>query len=260
MLGAIIGDIVGSRFEFDNHLSKDFELFHDECDFTDDTICTIAIADAVLSHSGFRSSLIKWCRKYPNPKGAYGCSFSQWIMSKNPTPYGSFGNGSAMRVSPIGWISNDERFVATAAILTAAPTHNHPEGIKGAVSVSEAIVCARKAEDKKEAVKKVALKHYPHYLSDFYLKGRFDETCQGTVPLCFKIIEDSTSFEDAIRTAISYGGDSDTIGAIVGGIAESVWGIPQDIRDKALMYLPREMKNIVKSFYDTYIEKEYDKY
>ena len=255
MLGAIIGDIVGSRFEFNNYLDKDFRLFDVGCDFTDDTICTVAIADAVLSGTDFQSSLLKWCRKYPNPKGSYGGSFANWIRSKHPKPYGSFGNGSAMRVSPIGWIYTDERCVATAAILTAAPTHNHPEGIKGAVSVAEAIVCARKADNKKDAVKKVALKHYPRYLSDYYTPGKFDETCQGTVPLCFKIIEESTSFEDAIRTAISYGGDSDTIGAIVGGIAEAIWEIPQEIKEKAMTYLPREMKKVISEFYDIFVEK-----
>lgn len=255
MLGAIIGDIVGSRFEFSNYLDKDFRLFDAGCDFTDDTICTVAIADAVMSNTDFQSSLLKWCRRYPNPKGSYGMSFAHWIASRNPKPYGSFGNGSAMRVSPIGWIYNDERCVATAAILTAAPTHNHPEGIKGAVSVAEAIVCARKAEDKKEAVKKVALKHYPNYLKEYYVKGKFDETCQGTVPLCFKIIDESTSFEDAIRTAIAYGGDSDTIGAIVGGIAEAIWEIPQDIKEKAMTYLPREMKKVIREFYDIFVEK-----
>lgn len=143
MLGAIIGDIVGSRFEFNNTNKTDFKLFTSECSFTDDTICTIAIADAILRSVSFEQSLLEWCRKYPNPKGAYGCSFSQWINSKTPTPYGSFGNGSAMRVSPCGYLSTRQD-VLMSARKSAECTHNHPEGIKGAECIADSFISQEK--------------------------------------------------------------------------------------------------------------------
>lgn len=135
MLGAIIGDIVGSRFEFNNTDNYNFELFTEESTFTDDTICTIAIADAINNGEHYEDTLLKWCRKYPNPKGAYGSSFARWIASDTPQPYNSFGNGSAMRVSPVAWFFDDLYRVKKEAEETAIVTHNHPEGIKGAVAM-----------------------------------------------------------------------------------------------------------------------------
>ena len=139
MLGAIIGDIVGSRFEFNNTNRSDFELFHKDCSFTDDTICTVAIADAILRKCSYQESLLRWCRSYPNPMGGYGGRFAQWIHSNNPQPYNSFGNGSAMRVSPVAWAFDNLDDVLAEAEKTASPTHNHPEGIKGAKTVAHAI-------------------------------------------------------------------------------------------------------------------------
>ena len=138
MLGAIIGDIVGSKYEFNNTFDYDFEMFSEGCDFTDDTICTVAIADAVLNKRSYQESLQDWCRRYPNPKGAYGGRFAAWVHSDNPQPYNSFGNGSAMRVSPVAWLFNDLSQVLKEAEKTALPTHNHPEGIKGAKAVAHA--------------------------------------------------------------------------------------------------------------------------
>ena len=135
MLGAIIGDIAGSKYEFNNTFDYDFEMFGEGCDFTDDTICTVAIADAILNGRSYQESLLDWCRRYPSPKGAYGGRFAQWIRSLDPQPYNSFGNGSAMRVSPVAWLFDDLSQILEEAEKTALPTHNHPEGIKGAKAI-----------------------------------------------------------------------------------------------------------------------------
>ena len=145
MLGAIIGDIAGSKYEFNNTFDYDFEMFGEGCDFTDDTICTVAIADAILNGRNYQESLLDWCRRYPSPKGAYGGRFARWICSLNPQPYNSFGNGSAMRVSPVAWLFDDLSQVLEEAEKTALPTHNHPEGIKGAKAVAHAIWYFRKS-------------------------------------------------------------------------------------------------------------------
>lgn len=250
MLGAIIGDIVGSRFEFDNTFKYDFEFFTPECDFTDDTICTIAIADAILNKKEYQQALLEWCRKYPHPMGAYGGSFARWIVSSNPQPYHSFGNGSAMRVSAIGWLFDTEEEVLEEAKKSASVTHNHPEGIKGAQAIALAIFKARKGEGL-QAIKDIAHNFYgKEYAEHLKPKGWFDETCQGTVPIALHLISQSHSFEDAIRKAIAYGGDSDTLGAIVGSIAEALWGIPHDLQVKGLSYLPKEMKTLLQTFYN----------
>lgn len=233
MLGAIIGDIIGSRFEFNNTDNYDFQMFTKESTFTDDTICTIAVADAINTGANYRDKFLQWCRAYPNPKGAYGGSFARWIASDNPQPYNSFGNGSAMRVSPVAWAFDDLDKVLEEAEKTAIPTHNHPEGVKGAVAVAHAIYYLRTTHNQK-AFENIMQSYYPQFMVNDYYAGVFDETCQGTVPLCLKIIRVSTSFEDAIRRAISWGGDSDTIGAIVGSMAEALWGVPQKFQIRYL--------------------------
>ena len=266
MLGAILGDIAGSKYEFNNTFDYDFEMFGEECDFTDDTICTVAIADAILNGRSYQESLLDWCRRYPSPKGAYGGRFAQWIRSLDPQPYNSFGNGSAMRVSPVAWLFDDLSQILEEAEKTALPTHNHPEGIKGAKAVAHAIWHFRKSnfsEDYKEckdekskeyddkamkAFKNIARSYYEDFDSRDYPKGKFDETCMDAVPLSFYILSKATSFEDAIRLAISHGGDSDTIGAIVGSIAEARFGIPQGMKEKAISYLPDDMKEVLKQF------------
>lgn len=255
MLGAIIGDIVGSKYEFNNTFDYHFEMFGEGSDFTDDTICTIAIADAILNRRSYQDSLHEWCRSYPSPKGSYGGRFAAWIHSENPKPYNSFGNGSAMRVSSVSWLFDDLSQVKEEAEKTALPTHNHPEGIKGAVAVAHAIWHFRKSLEshlpEHEALKAFRdIAH--HYYEDFdtrdYPKGVFDETCMDAVPLFFHLIAQSKSFEDAIRLAISHGGDSDTIGAIVGSIAEARFGIPQSIKSKALTFLSTDMLHIYNQF------------
>ena len=266
MLGAMIGDIAGSKYEFNNTFDYDFEMFGEGCDFTDDTICTVAIADAILNGRSYQESLLDWCRRYPSPKGAYGGRFVQWIRSLDPQPYNSFGNGSAMRVSPVAWLFDDLSQVWEEAEKSALPTHNHPEGIKGAQAVAHAIWHFRKSkfsEESKEckgekakkyddeamkAFKNIARSYYDDFDTRDYPKGKFDETCMDAVPLSFHILSKVSSFKDAIRLAISHGGDSDTIGAIVGSIAEARFGIPQDMKDKAMNYLPKNMTRIYQQF------------
>ncbi len=255
MLGAIIGDIVGSRWEFNPTNDYHFELFSDQNGFTDDTICTIAVADAILHDSDDYGKYIhEWCRLYPNPKGAYGGRFSQWVHSDNPQPYGSFGNGSAMRVSPVAWACHRKDFVLEAAKRTAECTHNHPEGIKGAQTVALAIYRAlqlRRLNYKAPDVVKTVISECVEFsgynidLQKQNVQNKFDETCQGTVPVALWIISQSKGFEDAIRRAVSLGADADTLGAIVGSIAEAIWGIPEDIRTTALSYIDSRMRKVL---------------
>jgi len=269
MIGAIIGDIVGSRFEFNNHKSKDFELFTDECFVTDDSIMTLAVAKAIMeakrrepenvedegSYYALVADLtVKYMqeigRRYPNC--GYGRMFYQWVFSDSPQPYTSYGNGAAMRISPVGFAAKTEDEVKKLSYSVTAVTHNHPEGIKGAEAVALAIYMAWKGATKTEIRDKI---NSSYYSLDFTIDAirdtyEFDETCQGTVPQAIEAFLESTSFEDAIRTAISLGGDSDTVAAITGSIAEAYYGVPLEIRDKALSYLDNELRPI----YDEWIE------
>lgn len=262
MLGAIIGDIVGSRFEFHPTNDYDFELITKECSFTDDTICTIAIADALMEEVNFGKSLHEWCRKYPNPKGGYGGRFREWIMSNKPKPYNSFGNGSAMRVSPVAWAYRDLGEANILAKKSAECTHNHPEGIKGAQAVVTAIHYGYELRKRSETIVKDCItKAFQPIIESFGYNinirhadvlNKFDETCQGTVPVALWIITESNGFEDAIRKAVSLGVDADTLGAIVGSIAEAIWGVPTGLALEAMRYLPDEMKDVVLRFYRKY--------
>lgn len=256
MLGAIIGDIVGSRWEFNPTNDYNFEWLSEENAFTDDTICTVAVADALLQGRDFGECIHDWCRHYPNPKGGYGGRFAQWVHSDDPQPYNSFGNGSAMRVSPVAhWYDNVDE-VLDAAAATALPSHNHDEGIKGAQTVALAIFKALQfGEQAPEHIDEILDECVQFSGYDINIKkadviNRFDETCQGTVPVALWIIGISDSFEDAVRKAVSLGADADTLGAIVGSIAEAIWGIPDDIKMMTMEYLPCEIKNIVHKFYD----------
>lgn len=252
MLGAIIGDIAGSRFEFNNTHDYGFELFGDGCDFTDDTVCTVAVADAILRGISYRDSLLEWCGKYPNPMGSYGCSFSQWIRSKNPRPYNSFGNGAAMRVSPVGFAFGTPDETCFEAHKSASCSHDHPQGILGASAIAQTILLLR-TKGWKGAARDMAVCVYGRdYESRLPAPGVFDETCQGCVPLALHLFDKSSGFEDAIRLAVSYGGDSDTLAAIVGGLAEAYYGVPDGLRERAMGYLPDEMKEVVNKFYERY--------
>lgn len=249
MLGAIIGDIVGSRFEFNNTKDFNFKLFTEECDFTDDTICTVAVADAILNRKNYQDAMLEWCKKYPNPMGCYGGSFARWINSPNPQPYNSFGNGSAMRVSAIGWLFDTKEEILEQAKKSAEITHNHPEGIKGAQAVALAVYLGRTGVPKSDILMDMS-QFYPTFVAPLLGQNKFDETCQGTLPICLGIIYASNNFEEAIRYAIAVGGDSDTIGAIVGAIAEVIWGIPESMQRTAFRYLPDDMMNIYGQFYN----------
>lgn len=265
MLGAIIGDIVGSRWEFNSTNNYHFELFSDKNSYTDDTICTIAVADSLLKGRDYGASIHQWCRRYPHPMGGYGGRFRKWVLSDTPKPYGSFGNGSAMRVSPIGWWFDQPADLIDEATKSAECTHNHEQGIAGAIAVAASIAKCRQLRNLKKGgtitrdeILWSGINHgiyeYVQSPADFHValeqyRNKFDETCQGTVPVAMQIILESTCFEDALRKAVSLGGDADTLGAIVGSIAEALWGIPEWIKQKALTYLPAEMLNVVDEFH-----------
>jgi len=256
MLGAIIGDIVGSRFEFRNNKSKEFELFNNKCTFTDDTVMTLAIAKAILHSKSDYSDLSSLSIKYMQevgrnyPSCGYGGSFGLWVFSNNPKPYNSFGNGAAMRVSPVGFVAKSLDQAISLSKKVTEVTHNHPEGIKGAEATAVAIYLARNGYNIND-IKNYIDKHY--YKMNFTLDEirdtyKFNETCQDTVPQAIMAFLESTSFEDAIRNAISIGGDSDTIAAITGGIAEAYYGVPIEIRENALKYLDENLKSILLEF------------
>lgn len=264
MLGAIIGDIAGSAWEFNPTNYYHFPMFTEKNSYTDDTICTVAIADALLHGSeDYGSYLRMWCSKYPHPKGGYGGNFRRWLFT-NPSPYNSFGNGSAMRVSPVNWVYTDMADVLYQARKTAECTHNHPEGIKGAQAVAFAMQAVSEGVDfsrrkftfQSRIEGAVELFHYDRQFRKSLPQTRniFDETCQGTVPVALRIIYESDSFEDAIRKAVTHGADADTLAAIVGSIAERIWGIPEWMKMKAMRYLPVEMKTVISRFRD-YVQK-----
>ena len=251
ILGAIIGDIMGSRYEFANTFDYDFEPFGAGCSFTDDTVCTVAIADAILrnhDNPDYKGSTLNWCRKYPYPMGAYGGSFSRWLRTGGSAPYGSFGNGAAMRVSPVGFaFADDPERIEMEAEASAAFTHNHPEGIKGAKCVAGAIGDLVRGEGTAAEValrwREKCYKGYP-----LPIEGEFDETCQGCVPLALTLLTESNGYEDAVRRAVSYGGDSDTLGAVVGSLAAAAWDIPEWMVVKAKGILPADLLAVVEEF------------
>ncbi|KAA6311887.1 ADP-ribosyl-[dinitrogen reductase] glycohydrolase [termite gut metagenome] len=228
MLGAIAGDIIGSRFERNNTNSTDFELFTDKSKFTDDTVCTIAIADALLKNGGkdFQTVLVDWCQRYPNR--GYGGFFYSWFINRTQRPYNSFGNGSAMRVSPVAWFGASVEEVLQLAEQSAAITHNHPEGIKGAKAIAHAIFLARTGCDK-DTIKKEIITSYAGYhlnktVDEIRENNVFNVTCQVTVPQVLSCFLESDSFENCIRLSVSIGGDSDTITCIAGAVAEAYYG------------------------------------
>lgn len=257
MLGAIIGDVVGSRFEFNNIKTKEFDLFKKgESRPTDDSIMTVAIMDMVNNSYLNNSDKIidtfkKWGKKYPN--AGYGGHFFYWVLGDYREPYNSYGNGSAMRISPIGYIANSEEEVIKYATAVTEVTHNHPEGIKGAVVTAMCIYYARIGKDK-EFIKKYVENEYPEISTLDYEELRrtyvhAEEICQVTVPqaiYCFLI---SNSFEDCIRTTISIGGDCDTTSAISCAIAEAYYGIPKEIKLEVKKYLKSDIIKVIEKFY-----------
>jgi ADP-ribosylglycohydrolase len=255
MIGAICGDVLGSIYEFNNHKSADFPLFNKSCTYTDDTVLTIATADCLINKGDFAQSYKKYFLDYPD-KG-YGGSFKEWGFSNSLQPYNSWGNGSAMRVSPVGFAFNSLEFVLINAKKSAKVTHNHPEGIKGAQAVAAAIFMAKNGSSKNEIKEFVENKFY--YKLDKSLKEirpsySFDVSCQGSVPQAITAFLESDGFEDAIRKAISIGGDSDTIACITGGIAEAYYGgVPEDITKFVLSKLNKNFLKVVNDFYKSFI-------
>ena len=264
MIGAIFGDIVGSVYEFDNIKTKDFKLFSEKCEFTDDTVMTVAVAEALLKYDeiidveDFKRTLIdsmhKWGKLYP--RAGYGGHFGLWLTLGETEPYGSFGNGSAMRVSPVAWYADSFEECIELAEATAAVTHNHPEGIKGAVVTAGAAYLARTGADMGE-IKAFVEKYYDmsftlDSIRDAYY---FNETCQETVPEAMEAFFESVSFEDAIRNGISIGGDSDTLCAITGAVAEAYYGLSEDQVDAAKTYLDEELSTVVEKITECYCHR-----
>ena len=258
MLGAIIGDTVGSRFEFNNIKTTEFQFLNQHSRFTDDTVCTVAFMDWLL-HAETRSPetateyLHRWVRKYPD--AGYGGRFYNWMLSDNPKPYGSYGNGSAMRISSIAWAARSLEELIELSDMVTGITHNHPEGLKGARVIATCIYMAIHGSDK-EDIGRYATSQYPELYTMRYQELRrtftFNETCQGTVPeaiYCFLI---SNNYEDCIRKTISIGGDCDTTAAMSGAIAEAYWGIPEQIVSEGMKYLDEDMKQMLIEFYHTY--------
>ena len=258
MIGAILGDIIGSRFEFANRLSKEFELFKGwQNTFTDDTVMTCAVAEALVESKPDYSDLAEKTvevmqrvgRNYPNC--GYGGRFWQWMFSDNPKPYNSFGNGSAMRVSPVGFAARSIEEAKKLSAIVTGVSHNHPEGLKGAEATAVAIYMARTGKNKDE-IRAEMEKYYDLSTTvDEYREmsnGHGAEWCQVSVPQALVCFFEGESYEDVIRNCISIGGDSDTLGAIAGGIAEAYYGVPDEFKEEIWNYLTPELFRICVRF------------
>ena len=261
MIGAIIGDIAGSTYEFHSIKTKDFPLFAPGSNTTDDSLMSIAVASALMQtgegHDGFKSHVVTSMRqiaaKYPCPMGGYGGRFRHWLVSPYPRPYGSFGNGSAMRVSPCGDVAATLDEALELAKQSAEVTHNHPEGIRGAQAVAAAIYLARTGESRDGIRSYIEQHFYPLHqtVDEIRPRYRFDETCQGTVPQAITAFLESVSFEDALRTAVSLGGDCDTLTDITCAIAWPFYArnglddMMVRLRDEALALLHDDLREIV---------------
>lgn len=250
MLGAIVGDIVGSVHEYAGTKTSEFPLFDADCRFTDDTVLTVAVADSLMSGSSYVEKLRDYFHRYPT--AGYGMRFTTWAASGDPEPYNSWGNGSAMRVSPVAYVFDTLEGVLAESQRSAAVTHNHPEGIRGAQATAAAVFLARTGESKK-AIKESLERRFRYDLGvtlDSIRPGyRFDESCQRTVPPALIAFLESASFEDAIRKSISLGGDADTLACISGAIAEAYYGgVPKEIAAPALELLDRHLRTVTLRF------------
>ncbi len=256
MIGVIIGDIVGSRYERRNKKTKDFDFFGPRCKVTDDTVMSLAVCKALLQFDGDYVSLSKATihtlqevgQQYP--RCGYGRRFKEWVKMEDPEPYNSYGNGAGMRVSGCAYVGNTLEEVKALSKSVTVISHDHPEGIKGAEAVAVAVFLARQGKTLEEIREHITKEYYP---LDFTIDGirstyRFDSSCQGSVPQALQAFFESTDFEDAIRTAISVGGDSDTIAAMTGSVAEAYYGVPRDLREQALTYLDENLLGILEAF------------
>lgn len=255
--GAICGDIIGSMYEWRRTKDYNFQLFTPRSRFTDDTVCSIAVADAVTNGLPFDEKLQEWCRKYIN--AGYGGKFRYWIRAENPAPYGSYGNGSAMRVSSVGAVASSIEECLELAEKSASVTHNHPEGIKGAQATALAIYLSLEGFDK-ERIKNELEKRFGYDLSrnyeDIQRNYRFEVSCQKSVPEAIIAFLISHDYESAVRRAVAYGGDADTQAAIAGSIAAAYYGeIPDYIIEKCMAKLPDEMKTVINNLDNTIDDK-----
>jgi ADP-ribosylglycohydrolase len=262
MLGAIAGDVIGSAYEFHPTKSTGFELFPPGSEATDDSILTVAVADAILSGRSYHDCILQYARAYP--RRDYGIRFNRWIHMENPQPYNSFGNGSAMRVSAVGWAFNTVEDVLREAEASAAVTHDHPEGIKGAQAVALAILLARQGATK-AALRSEIIARFGYELSSSIAEIRptycFDETCQKTVPPAIIAFLESTDFEDSVRKAVSLGGDADTLAAITGSIAEAYYGeVPPEIVGETRKRIPKALWQVVEQFNQKVAEDRMDSF
>ncbi len=259
-LGAILGDIIGSRFEFDRGgWTKDFELFTKEDSWTDDSVMTLAVAEALMD-AGVNASvpeikeqcikvMQKWGRKYPD--AGYGCRFIDWLWEDDPKPYNSYGNGSAMRVSAAGWLYDTMERTREVAGATAEVSHDHPEGIKGAECTAAVIFLARTGASKEE-IEEYVTREFGYDLSEsleeMRARHRHDESCMDSLPKALRSFLDGTSFEDVIRNAVSLGGDVDTIAAIAGSMAEALYGVPVVLKEECLKRVGEDFRAVLERF------------
>lgn len=255
MLGALTGDIVGSIYEWNNIKTTDFPLFQDHCRFTDDSVLTVALAEALLTGRGYASLMKSYCRKYPD--AGYGSSFLRWARSESSAPYNSWGNGSAMRISPVGWAFQTLEDVLQKAEEYSVLTHSHPEGVKGAQATAATVFLARSGAAKEE-IRRYVADHFSYDLSrscdDIRPDYSFDVSCQGTVPQAVTAFVESHDFESAIRLAISLGGDSDTLACITGGMAEAFYGgVPETIAARTIAFLDDELRRVTLEFAEKYV-------
>ena len=256
MIGAIAGDIIGSVYEWNNIKIKDFALFSERCIFTDDSVLTIALADSILTGTPYIDNLKRFHHWYPDR--GYGSSFDMWAQSSDSRPYNSWGNGAAMRISPVGFAYDDLETVLRKAKEFTEITHNHPEGIKGGQATAAAIFLARSGRSKDE-IKEFVETEFQYDLSKHVDEIRptysFDVSSQGTVPQAIRAFIDSTDFEDAIRTAVSLGGDTDTLACITGGIAQAFYdSVPGPIEEKVYSILDERLGKITAIFMERYCE------
>lgn len=263
MIGAIVGDFVGSAYEFKPTKDYNFELVTPASSITDDSIMTLAIADALMQvEPDYRERMLYYGRKYPNPVGSYGGSFKRWLQSADPQPYNSFGNGSAMRVAAVGWVFDVRPACCVEAAVTAEVTHDHTEGIRGAVVVAEAIWMARNGYTKDSILKRVESRGYDcsQCYAEIQPSYTFDETCMGTVPAAVRCFYDSTDYVDCIRKAVALGGDADTLACIAGAIAEAHYGwrtIPSFLIEQALATLPSDLLEVCTRFRTRFGDNQY---
>lgn len=260
MKGAIIGDIVGSVYEFHTIKGKQFKFFKPKCFYTDDTVLTCAIANASLAYKDFQSmdffkdvaqkEMQKFGQQYPDV--GYGYAFHDWLQSDNPEPYNSYGNGAAMRTSSVAYVANSLEEVEQLATIQAELTHSHPEGIKGAKAISACIFMALHGNNKEEIKEYIEENYYPlnFTIRQIYRKYKYDITAQGSVPQAIESFLEGNNFEDCVRNAICLGGDADTLAAMTGSIAEAYYGIPKEYEQKIGVYLDDNLNSVVETFYN----------